>query len=823
MKALRAAVSGSRVRFMQDGFDLDLTYITPKLIAMGYPASGVEKTYRNDINEVANFLNSRHPYSYRVYNLSERSYDYNKFEGRVNECGFPDHHPPPLQLLLDIINDMIEWVAKSSKHVLVVHCLAGKGRTGIVCSCFLLLIGYYGSVFKLRKEHELRELANSSIRDFWSARGQGVRFPSQALYIYYFLKVLRRMGRMPTQIPPLRPAKKMLLQRIVLHGVPDFDAPPRGGCTPFLQVLPAPSQHYQPQLLYNSSWQSPKFETYLADPFGSIMFEVNVEVQGDVLVRCFHANTTNILGKRMIKMFHFTFNTDFFHNHSNLYRLPKVEVDEATGNPRYPDNFQLFCHVEMLDEHGTPYPSRASPSPRKFKSRSKSPVRDDKVEPTQTQRSHVSPQRRMTAPTLQPYHEFQMRRRPSGRPEEATPTMQGWLFKQGGFVKNWKKRWFVACEGKLMYYHGMSDAKPLGIVPLRRVTVEVCEAYEVNARNKELHYFKIIPPSAGQRTYIFGAESERDLVSWVHVLGAQSAHGMLDGVLQQRPATQRNARHSYQQEHEPRSFVLDRYNSRSCHFGDPRLAPSPMSMSMPTNGYSPLHDERPSPQFSATPLAYQSSSNGARYEADVAHTPPSRGRRETMPSDLTEAVQRALAVRTLSYTDHDERGSYLIPSATSVMQKCVPSEPVADLTSTLSAVEQASLLQQVNGFATGIYIYSADELQEAALLQKYMRETRGAPDSVPLAATKPSPPGSLCLQLQQYVEQKRMEDAEQLLTELVLLKFPRLVDAMDHDPLAFTQLIAGGDICVVTNRVDDQEGDMSGRLDSKGNRRPRFF
>lgn len=52
MKTLRAVVSGSRVRYTQNGFDLDLTYITPNLIAMGYPASGVEKTYRNDINEV---------------------------------------------------------------------------------------------------------------------------------------------------------------------------------------------------------------------------------------------------------------------------------------------------------------------------------------------------------------------------------------------------------------------------------------------------------------------------------------------------------------------------------------------------------------------------------------------------------------------------------------------------------------------------------------------------------------------------------------------------------------------------------------------------
>lgn len=52
MKALRAAVSGSRVRYMQDGYDLDLTYITPRLIAMGYPATGVEKTYRNSISDV---------------------------------------------------------------------------------------------------------------------------------------------------------------------------------------------------------------------------------------------------------------------------------------------------------------------------------------------------------------------------------------------------------------------------------------------------------------------------------------------------------------------------------------------------------------------------------------------------------------------------------------------------------------------------------------------------------------------------------------------------------------------------------------------------
>ncbi|KAH7488308.1 hypothetical protein PRIC1_007573 [Phytophthora ramorum] len=851
MKALRAAVSGSRVRFMQDGFDLDLTYITPKLLAMGYPASGVEKTYRNDINEVAAFLNSRHPDAYRVYNLSERAYDYSKFEGRVSECGFPDHHPPPLQLLLDIMNDMIEWVAKSPKHVVVVHCLAGKGRTGVVCSCYLLLTGYYGSVFKLRKERELRELANSSIRDFWNARGQGVRFPSQALYIYYFIKVLRRLGRMPTQIPPLRPSKKMFLRSIVLNGVPDFEAPPRGGCTPFLQVLPAPSQHHQPHLLYNSSWQRPKFETYMADPQGSIVFEVNAEVQGDTLVRCFHANTTNILGKHMVKMFHFTFNTDFFHSNSNLYRLPKVEVDEATGNQRYPDNFQVVCHVEMLDSHGNPFPPKSASSSSVLHSGSSSSIRDDEAEQSRAARPQSAPQqRRMTVPSHQSYYDKKVQPQASWRPEETTPTMQGWLYKQGGFVKNWKKRWFVAREGKMMYYHGISDATPLGVVNLRRVTVEICEAHEVNARNKCLHFFKVVPPSAGQRTYFFGAESEQDLVGWIHVLGAQSAYGIVHGVLTRRPSLPRNntfaTRASYQQEHLPQNRGADRQrpssDSRNYHVGDTRSSLPAMTSSAPPSAFTTLHDVRPSTQLSATELSFQltSSEDSRRPQPSEAApgTSANYGRRESMPHDVASLSQRALEMRSLSFTDYeDQEGDRLSSTSASAMPHCVPAEPVADLTNTLSAREQASLLQEVNGFEAGIYIYSADELQEAARLQKYMRETRGPstltgrdpdPDPDPALSAayglKASPPGTLSRQLHQYVVQKRLGDAEQLLTELVLTKFPGLIDAMDHDPLAFTQLVAGGDIALASHRMQEQEGSTPAvRQDSNGTRRAVFF
>ena len=48
VRGLRALVSGSKLRYQADGFDLDLCYLSPQLLALGLPASGViEPLYRN--------------------------------------------------------------------------------------------------------------------------------------------------------------------------------------------------------------------------------------------------------------------------------------------------------------------------------------------------------------------------------------------------------------------------------------------------------------------------------------------------------------------------------------------------------------------------------------------------------------------------------------------------------------------------------------------------------------------------------------------------------------------------------------------------------
>ena len=91
---------------------------------MAFPAEGVEATYRNNIDHVAALLKDKHGRNYLIYNLSNRPYDFNKFQQQVIDwCGFPDHHPPPLELLFKIIHSIDQWLNGDEKNVVAVHCL----------------------------------------------------------------------------------------------------------------------------------------------------------------------------------------------------------------------------------------------------------------------------------------------------------------------------------------------------------------------------------------------------------------------------------------------------------------------------------------------------------------------------------------------------------------------------------------------------------------------------------------------------------------------------------------------------------------------------
>ncbi len=109
---------------------------------MSLPAEGLEASWRNPLPEVSRFLRTHHGDKFMIFNLcAERKYDYAPFEYRVVEMGWPDHYTAPLPVLLELCVAIDAWLAGDPERVAVVHCLAGKGRTGVAVSSYLVYSG----------------------------------------------------------------------------------------------------------------------------------------------------------------------------------------------------------------------------------------------------------------------------------------------------------------------------------------------------------------------------------------------------------------------------------------------------------------------------------------------------------------------------------------------------------------------------------------------------------------------------------------------------------------------------------------------------------
>eukprot|EP00756_Hemistasia_phaeocysticola_P003233 Hpha_TRINITY_DN12135_c0_g1::TRINITY_DN12135_c0_g1_i3::g.81751::m.81751/K01110/PTEN; phosphatidylinositol-3,4,5-trisphosphate 3-phosphatase and dual-specificity protein phosphatase PTEN len=213
-KTVRGMVSKKKIRFQQEGFDLDLTYINSQVIAMGFPATGAEAQYRNPAVQVERFLNMRHPNAYRVYNLcEERKYDSpRRFEGHHLTFPFRDHNPPvPFSLVPDFCANAAEFLEENPDNVVAIHCKAGKGRTGVMISCLFLTQAH--SDAQLRGE-PLSLTAEQALEEFGAARttdGQGVTIASQMRYVKYWEFILRTTnGQLP------RP-RKVRLDKVVIY------------------------------------------------------------------------------------------------------------------------------------------------------------------------------------------------------------------------------------------------------------------------------------------------------------------------------------------------------------------------------------------------------------------------------------------------------------------------------------------------------------------------------------------------------------------------------------------------------------------------------
>jgi len=186
---LRQIVAGPRSRHPEAG--LDLCYVTPFIIATSGPSGTYpQRAYRNPLDQLVKFLDYKHGEDWAIWEFRAEGTGYPDSEvyGRIRHYPWPDHHPPPFRLVGLIVAGMRNWLregevegdagegGKGNGRVVVVHCKAGKGRSGtMACSYLISECGW-------KPEEALARFTERRMRPGF---GQGVSIPSQLRWVGY--------------------------------------------------------------------------------------------------------------------------------------------------------------------------------------------------------------------------------------------------------------------------------------------------------------------------------------------------------------------------------------------------------------------------------------------------------------------------------------------------------------------------------------------------------------------------------------------------------------------------------------------------------------
>ena len=317
---VKALVSKKKNRFCYDGYDLDLTYITSRIIAMGLPSVSIEGLYRNPMEEVQKFFNTRHPSHYKVYNLcEEKNYPQNTFY-KQGYFPFKDHEAPPINLIRPFCEDAKKFLDEDEKNVIAVHCKAGKGRTGTLICCLLLYMNVFNTTDECLQYYGMMRVEN----------GKGVTIPSQIRYINYFEIILKNNIRHPISFV------KKTIKKIRMITLPMF----HNTYTPYYTII-------NNKNTYNSDQKKTIVEGEDLNAIVDFNIEKGFNVEGDVLIIFYRMH---ILGKKD-KIFKFWFNTNFIPNNSNVYEFKKKYLDKACKdkkNKYYKSGFKIEVYFSDI-------------------------------------------------------------------------------------------------------------------------------------------------------------------------------------------------------------------------------------------------------------------------------------------------------------------------------------------------------------------------------------------------------------------------------------------------------------------------------------------
>ncbi|XP_026563688.1 tensin-1 isoform X5 [Pseudonaja textilis] len=301
---------------MEDTCELDLVYVTERIIAVNFASLSEEQTFCSNLKEVAQMLKSKHGDSYLLLNLSERRHDISKLHSKVLDFGWPDLHTPALEKICSICKAMDTWLNADPHNVVVLHNKGNRGRTGVVIAAYM----HYSNISASADQ----ALDRFAMKRFYEDKVIPAGQPSQKRYVNYFSGLLSGTIKMNN--------KPLFLHHVIMHGIPNFES--KGGCRPFLKIYQAMQPVYTSGI-YNVQGDS---QTSIC-----ITIEPGLLLKGDILLKCYHKEfrspTRDVI-------FRVQFHTCAIHDLAIVFN--KEDLDDAFKDERFPE----YGKVEFVFSYG---------------------------------------------------------------------------------------------------------------------------------------------------------------------------------------------------------------------------------------------------------------------------------------------------------------------------------------------------------------------------------------------------------------------------------------------------------------------------------------
>uniref|UniRef100_A0A8C1BCX8 Tensin 1 n=1 Tax=Cyprinus carpio carpio TaxID=630221 RepID=A0A8C1BCX8_CYPCA len=295
----------SLMQKLEESNEVDLVYITERIIALSFTGATEEHRYSVHLREVTSMLRSKHQQHYLLLNLSEWRHDITKQNPKVLDFGWPDHHAPALEKICSICKAIDTWLNADPHNVVVLHNKGNWGRTGVVVGAYM----HYSNLSASADQ----ALDRFAMKHFYEDKAMPMGQPSQRRYVHYFAGLLS--GHIKINNKPL------FLHHVIMHGIPNFES--KGGCRPFLKIY----QAMQP--VYTSGIYNVQADSHTGI---CITIEPGLLLKGDILLKCYHKRYQN--PSRDV-IFRVQFHTCALHNLALVFT--KNDLDETFKDERFPE------------------------------------------------------------------------------------------------------------------------------------------------------------------------------------------------------------------------------------------------------------------------------------------------------------------------------------------------------------------------------------------------------------------------------------------------------------------------------------------------------